>query len=127
MDTGGAITVVAAITTVGATVATMAGTGAITTVGGIITAIGGEDRGRIKSAASLYRLTLPPRPLLETEERPKRQAQASSARFRSSNVMELHALNRGGVASQIEGHVRIVSGGPIIHVFPREIPDEHWV
>jgi hypothetical protein len=42
MDTGGAITVGAAITTVGAAVITMAGTGAITTVGGIITAIGGD-------------------------------------------------------------------------------------
>ena len=42
MDTGGAITVVAAIITVGAAVVTMAGTEAITTVGGIITAIGGD-------------------------------------------------------------------------------------
>jgi esterase/lipase len=51
MGTGGAITVVAAITTVGAAVVTMAGTEAITTVGGIITAIGGDVlnqwRGRI--------------------------------------------------------------------------------
>ncbi|MCP1972958.1 MULTISPECIES: hypothetical protein [Bradyrhizobium] len=61
MDTAGVITSVAAIITVGAAVVTMAGTGAITTVGGIITATGGDfaeskREGRIKSAASLYRL-----------------------------------------------------------------------
>ena len=42
MDTGGAITAVAVITTVGAAAITMAGTEAITTVGAIITAIGGD-------------------------------------------------------------------------------------
>ncbi|MGY2915769.1 hypothetical protein [Bradyrhizobium sp. USDA 3262] len=42
MDTGGAITAVAGITTVGVAAVTMAGTEAITTVGATITAIGGD-------------------------------------------------------------------------------------